>query len=94
MTSASQVKKKLEGAYNTRLTKMERDTKEVKEKLEKSIMMSDGKKEDKPGGNTGRRIRVWGHHHQYNGTDAVNYNMVTYTGIVFPPHQVSGEEME
>ncbi len=53
---------------------MERDIKEVKEQLQKSIMMSFGDKME-------RSIKVVRQHLQYDEMDAVNYNKVTrYVG--------------
>ena len=49
---------------------MERDTKEVKEQLQRSIMMSYGNKME-------RAIKVGGQHPQYDGIDAIHNNRVT-----------------
>ena len=55
--------------YSSRIREMERDMKEVKEQLQRSIMMSCGNK-------TERAVKVGGQHRQYDGMDAVNYNRV------------------
>ena len=67
-------------AYSSRIHEMERDMKEVKEQLQRSIMMSCGNK-------TERAIKVGGQRPQYDGMDAVNYNRVTsYVSNVLFPH--------
>ena len=54
--------------------------KEVKEQLQRSIMMSCGNK-------TKRAIKVGGQRPKYDGMNAVNYNRVTsYVGNVLFPH--------
>ena len=63
----------LRRAYTARLSEMERYMKEVKEQLERSIVMSYGKKKHKSGPQNGRGIRAGEQCAQYNGTDAVNY---------------------
>ncbi len=45
---------------------------EVKEQLERSIVMSYVKKKHKSEPENGRGIRVGGQHPQYDGTDAIN----------------------
>jgi len=45
----------------------------VKEQLDRSIVMSYGKKKHKSGPENGRGIRVGGQRPQYDDTDAVNY---------------------
>ena len=50
----------LRRAYTARLSEMEHDIKEVKEQLERSIVMSYGNKKHKSGHENGRRIRVGG----------------------------------
>ena len=46
---------------------------EVKEQLERTIVMSYGKKNQNSGQDNGRVVRVGGQHPQYHGTDTVNY---------------------
>ncbi len=63
----------LRRAYTARLSEMEQEMKEVKEQLERTIVMSYGKKNPNTGQDNGRLVRVGGQRPQYNGTDAVNY---------------------
>ena len=76
----------LRRAYTARLSDMEREMREVKEQLERTIVVSYGKKNQNSGQDNGRVVRVGGQHPQYNGTDAVNYQQVTayVTDVVFP----------
>ncbi len=63
----------LRRACMARLSEMEREMREVKEQLERTIVMSYGKKNQNSGQDNGRVVRVGGQHPQYDGTDAVNY---------------------
>ena len=64
---------KLRRAYTARLSEMEREMREVKEQLERTIVMSCGKKNQNSGEVNGRLVRVGGQRPQYDSTDAVNY---------------------
>ena len=46
---------------------------EVKEQLERTIVMSYGKKNQNSGQDNSRLVRVGGQRPQYDSTDAVNY---------------------
>ena len=61
----------LRRAYTARLSDMEREMREVKEQLQRTIVMSYGKKNT--GQDNGRLVKVGGQRPQYDGTDAVNY---------------------
>ncbi len=63
----------LRRAYVARLSEMEQEMREVKEQLERTIVMSYSKKNQNSGQDNGRVVRVGGQHPQYDGTDAVNY---------------------
>jgi len=52
---------------------MERETREVKEQLERKIVMSYIKNKHNSGQDNGSGVRVGGQCPQYDGTDAVNY---------------------
>jgi hypothetical protein len=63
----------LRRAYTARLSDMEREMREVKEQLQRTIVMSYGKKNPNIGQDNGRLVRVGGQRPQYDRTDAVNY---------------------
>jgi hypothetical protein len=63
----------LRRAYTARLSEMDQEMREVKEQLERTIVMSYGKKNQNSGEVNGRLVRVGGQRPQYDGTEAVNY---------------------
>ena len=77
----------LRRAYTARLSEMEREMREVKEQLERTIVMSYVKKKHNSGEDNSRGVRVGGQRPQYDGTDAVNYQQVTaYAADILFPH--------
>ena len=77
----------LRRAYTARLSDMEREMREVKEQLQRTIVMSYGKKNPNTGQDNGKLVRVGGQRPQYDGTDAVNYQRVTaYAADILFPH--------
>ena len=61
-------------AFPASLSEIKKEMKEVKEHLERNIMMTYGSKNSKHRSDSERRFQVGGHHPQYDGADAVNYH--------------------